>query len=241
MSKNKLLHFVRESQQYAAILAELFLFLALIVSSIDASMGGALTSITAIKWGWAIVLALGLDTCFMAAWVRCAVDRRRALLWNIPLAVGMSIIVFLPVSIQMLQQSLDITFSQALSNLGINLVFMTYARSFVAVLLGAVLALTNVEKTAIATGETATKEIASATEIAEVPGEIAESNPEIAIAPASEIASSEIAKLHLVKSRNPGSDEIARFIADNPKMPGKEIAAKFQVSESKISRMRKRA
>lgn len=145
MSKHRLLRWVRESQQYAAILAEAFLFVALVVSSIDASMGGALSNITAIKWSWAIVLALGLDTCFMASWVRCATCGRKALLWNIPLAIGMSVIVFLPVSIQMLQQSLDISFNQALANLDINSVLLAYARSFVAVLLGAILALTNVE------------------------------------------------------------------------------------------------
>ena len=58
----------------------------------------------------------------------------------------MSFIVFQPVAIQLLQQSLAISFNQALSLLGINIVILTYARSVVAVFLGAVLALSNVEQ-----------------------------------------------------------------------------------------------
>jgi hypothetical protein len=57
----------------------------------------------------------------------------------------MSVIVFQPIAIQLLQQSLDIDFAQAVSNLGINLDFLTYARAAVAVALGAILAMTNVE------------------------------------------------------------------------------------------------
>jgi hypothetical protein len=47
--------------------------------------------------------------------------------------------------LQLLQQSLSISFDQALAALGINIVILTYARALVAVFLGAVLALSNVE------------------------------------------------------------------------------------------------
>jgi hypothetical protein len=55
----------------------------------------------------------------------------------------MSLGVFQPISIQLMQQSLNLTFDQAVASLGINKVFLTYARSGVAVFLGAILAITN--------------------------------------------------------------------------------------------------
>ncbi len=64
---------------------------------------------------------------------------------NLLLALSMSVIVFQPLSIQLLQQSLNIGFNQAVASLGVNIVFLTYARSAVAVFLGAILAMTNVE------------------------------------------------------------------------------------------------
>jgi len=54
--------------------------------------------------------------------------------------------VFQPVAVQQLQQSMNISFNAALANLGINLNVLVYARSLVAVMLGAVLAMTNVEQ-----------------------------------------------------------------------------------------------
>jgi hypothetical protein len=55
----------------------------------------------------------------------------------------MSFIIFQPLAVQLLQQSLDLGFNQAVASLGVNIVFLTYARAGVAVFLGAILALTN--------------------------------------------------------------------------------------------------
>jgi len=40
---------------------------------------------------------------------------------------AMSLIIFQPLAIQLLQQSLSLTFDQAVANLGVNVVFLTYA------------------------------------------------------------------------------------------------------------------
>ncbi len=80
----------------------------------DISLGGIMTNIPWLKWLWAAMFALGIDTMFVIAWVRvrqCAgAHKWGGLFWNILLAIGMSFIVFQPVAIQLLQQSLAISF-----------------------------------------------------------------------------------------------------------------------------------
>jgi len=156
---NRLLHFVRGAQNYAAVVAEGLILLAFAGSSLDVSIGGKLAGIGWLAVGWGIVFALGIDTSFILSWVRVrqiamGTGKKRHLWWAIPLAVGMSFIVFQPVAIQQLQQSMGLSFNQALTNLGIDLNLLVYARSGVAVLLGAVLAMTNVETPKVQGGAT---------------------------------------------------------------------------------------
>ncbi len=145
----KVLHGVRWTQHLLAIIAEVLILASFAMSGLDVNVSGIMTNIGWLKWTWGAAFALGIDTSFVIAWVRvgrCAtVHKWGALSWNLALAFGMSFIVFQPVAIQMLQQSLSISFNQALSDLGINIVILVYARAIVAVVLGAVLALTNVE------------------------------------------------------------------------------------------------
>jgi hypothetical protein len=145
----RLLYSVRWAQHLLAIVAEVIILLSFAMSGMDVSLGGVMASVPLLKILWAGMFALGIDTAFALSWVRVrqSVLHRRwlALTWNLLLASGMSIIVFQPIAIQLLQQSLGIDFSQAVSNLGINIVFLTYARAAVAVALGAILAMTNVE------------------------------------------------------------------------------------------------
>lgn len=148
----KTLRYVRGAQNYGAVFAEVLILFAFTMSSLDVSLGGKLASIWGLAVMWGIAFAVGIDASFVLAWVRVRqvarqVGKRRHLWWAIPLALGMSFIVFQPVAIQQLQQSMGISFNQALANLGINLNFLVYARSFVAVFLGAILAMTNVETT----------------------------------------------------------------------------------------------
>ncbi len=145
----RLLHVVRWSQHLLAIIAEVLILLSFAMSGMDVSLGGVMASIPLLKVLWAGMFALGIDTAFALSWVRvrqCIHNRQwLALGWNIVLALGLSVVLFQPISIQLLQQSLNVDFGQAVANLGINLVFLTYARSAVAVFLGAILAMTNVE------------------------------------------------------------------------------------------------
>lgn len=144
-----LLHSVRWTQHLLAIIAEVLILLSFAMSGMDVSLGGVMAKVPLLKILWAAMFALGIDTAFALSWVRvrqCVVKHQwLALIWNILLALGMSVIVFQPLALQLLQQSLDMSFNQALASLGIDIVFLTYARSGVAVFLGAILAMTNVE------------------------------------------------------------------------------------------------
>ena len=141
-----LLHHIRWAQRFAAILAEALILIAFLASGMDVSMGGILANISAVKWAWAAIFSLGVDTSFVVSWVRCReLGRSWHLLWSIPVALCISFVVFEPVVIQLLQQALDIEFSEALRQLGINITVLVYARAGVAVFLGAILAVTNVE------------------------------------------------------------------------------------------------
>jgi hypothetical protein len=143
----RLLHIVRWTQHLLAIIAEALILLSFAMSGMDVSLGGALAEVPFIKVLWAGMFALGIDTAFALSWVRLRQSfmRRQWLpfIWNLLLALAMSVIVFQPLAIQLLQQSLGLNFNQAVASLGINIVFLTYARAGVAVFLGAILAITN--------------------------------------------------------------------------------------------------
>ena len=145
----RLLYTVRWTQHLLAIVAEVLILLSFAMSGMDVSLGGTMADIPWLKVLWAAMFALGIDTAFALSWVRvrqCVSCRQwLALIGNLLLALAMSVIVFQPLAIQLLQQSLDLNFNQAVASLGVNIIFLTYARSGVAVFLGAILAMTNVE------------------------------------------------------------------------------------------------
>lgn len=141
-----ILHRVRWVQHFSAIIAEALILLAFLASAMDVSMGGVMANVTAIKWAWAIIFSLGIDTSFVISWVRCRqLGKSWHLLWGVPVALGISFVVFEPVVVQLYQQALSVDFNQALIAVGVNLTVLVYARSGVAVFLGAILAMTNVE------------------------------------------------------------------------------------------------
>lgn len=145
----RLLYGVRWTQHLLSIIAEVLILLAFAMSGMDVSLGGVMASIPLLKVLWAAMFALGIDTAFALSWVRVrsyALKRQWiAFCSSLLLALAMSFIIFEPISVQLFQQTLNVSFNQALSSLGVNIVFLTYARSGVAVFLGAILAMTNVE------------------------------------------------------------------------------------------------
>jgi Homeodomain-like domain-containing protein len=149
MSLSTILHGVRQAQQGAAIFAEVLILLAFAMSGLDASLGGSLVQLTLVKWVWGVSFALGVDAAFVISWVRVSVLARQkrwlAFIGSLFLAVALGAVVFQQVGIQLYQQTMGVAFSVAVRSLGFNLVELTLARTFVAVFLGAVLALTNVE------------------------------------------------------------------------------------------------
>jgi hypothetical protein len=150
----RLLHAVRWTQHLLAIIAEALILLSFAMSGMDVSLGGVLASISLFKVLWAAMFALGIDTAFALSWVRvrqCVSNRQWwPLAGNMLLALSMSFIIFQPIAIQLIQQTLNVSFETAVTSLGINIVLLTYARSAVAIFLGAILAMTNVEHPATA-------------------------------------------------------------------------------------------
>lgn len=146
----RLLYGVRWTQHLLSIVAEVLILLSFAMSGMDVSLGGVMASVPLLKILWAGMFALGIDTAFALSWVRVRQYAQTlhwwALSWNLLLALGMSVIVFQPIAIQLLQQSLNVDFTQAVDSLGINIVFLTYARAGVAVFLGAIMAVTNEER-----------------------------------------------------------------------------------------------
>jgi hypothetical protein len=148
-SLGRLLHIVRWAQHLLSIIAEVLILLSFAMSGMDVSLGGVMVDVPLLKTFWAGIFALGIDTAFALSWVRVRRHLRQrqwlAFIGNGLLALGISFVVFEPVVIQLYQQALDIDFNHALSELGISLTILVYARAGVAVALGAILALTNGE------------------------------------------------------------------------------------------------
>lgn len=140
-------HFVRGAQAYGAVIAELLILLVILLSSADATLGGRLAGNTVLTTTWAFIFALGVETSFILSWVRVGTflyDKKYwQLTWAIPLALGLTYIAWQPLEISQLQSSMGVSFNQALSILGISMVFFIVIRSLVAVSLGAVLAVSN--------------------------------------------------------------------------------------------------
>jgi hypothetical protein len=154
------LHAVRWTQHLLAIIAEVLILISFAMSGMDVSLGGVMASIPLLKILWAAMFALGIDTAFALSWVRvrqCINNRQWwPLAWNMLLALSMSFIIFQPIAIQLMQQTLNVSFEAAVTSLGINIVLLTYARSAVAIFLGAILAMTNVEQPGVASSQPST-------------------------------------------------------------------------------------
>lgn len=225
-SKDEALQKVRGVQQYLAIASEILILLAFFASGMDTSLGGTMAGIPIIKWSWALVFALGVDTSFVLSWVRVrSPGRLRNLWWCIPVALGMSFVVFQPVVIQLLQQALDISFDAALSMLGINIVILVYARSIVAVVLGAILALTNVEsippvQSANLVQQSVQSEHVSVQQVDTLPEQIGQI---------------EGPKAHPVDEL----DRVVKAIMEHPEMSNRKIAEMVNVSPTTVGNRRK--
>src|SRR5712692_4299188 len=127
---DRFLHAVRWTQHFFSIVAEVLILLSFAMSGMDVSLGGVLAEVPFIKVLWAGMFALGIDTAFVLSWVRlrqCAMRRQWVpFAWNLLLALSMAAIIFQPLAIQLLQQSLNLSFNKAVASLGINIVFLTY-------------------------------------------------------------------------------------------------------------------
>ena len=220
----ELLHKVRWSQHLASIIAEVLVLLAFFTSGLDIGLGGMLAVNPVVRWVWSWVFARGIDTLFIVSWVRVrTVGKSWNQLWAVPIALAMSVVVFQPVVVQLLQSSLEIDFKTAIAMLGFNVVALVFMRSLVSVVLGAVLALTNVE-----TPQPEPEQ--QATPVAIEPQPDATTVQEV-IPPSRQIP-------QLVRSNY--QDVVTEAIKSNPKLSNVAIAKQLGISEVTGGRYRRK-
>ncbi len=122
---------------------------------VDFITGGRLLLLPAIMYLWAGSLAIAVSACFIVTWRRCI----RAFTLNYyGAAVGLAvmgtvlgIVDWAAVDVQSLQQTLDVSFTNALAQLDLNIIVITHLRSAVAIAMAVVVAISN--HTAVTTAQ----------------------------------------------------------------------------------------
>lgn len=144
---NGLSYCIRWLEQCLSILAEPLLIIGFIVSMVDLLTGGKLLSNVIIMYGWSIVQAVAVDACFVVMWRRTAVAARErrygTMLANAFIGAALGFVAWAAMDIQSLAQALGIGSNNALNQLGLNIEVLTHARSAIAVVMGAVVAVAN--------------------------------------------------------------------------------------------------
>jgi hypothetical protein len=134
-------------EQTLSVISEPLLLVCAAIAVIDSITGGHLMEIGLINYTWAASLAIAVTACFIVTWRRSI----RALGFNrYGAAIGLAFLGTLlgmvdlaAIAIQALQQTLNISFAQALAMLNLNIVVITYIRSFVAIAMAVVVAVSN--------------------------------------------------------------------------------------------------
>lgn len=134
-------------EQTLSVISEPLLLVCAAIAVIDSITGGHLMEIGLINYTWAASLAIAVTACFIVTWRRSI----RALGFNrYSAAIGLAFLGTLlgmvdlaAIAIQALQQTLNISFAQALAMLNLNIVIITYIRSFVAIAMAVVVAVSN--------------------------------------------------------------------------------------------------
>jgi hypothetical protein len=134
-------------EQFLAILSEPLLIACAALAVVDFITGGKLLTVPVIEYSWAGSLAVAVSACFIVTWRRSI----KAFTLNYyGTASGLAVLGFVlglvdwaAIDVQSLQQTLGISFSSALTQLGLNIVIITHLRSAVAIAMAVVVAVSN--------------------------------------------------------------------------------------------------
>lgn len=139
--------FVGYVEQLLAVISEPLLLICAVIAVIDFLTGGQLLAVGIINYSWAGALAVAVTACFVVTWRRSirafAFNRYVAGIILGILGTLLGAVDFAAIAVQALQQTMHISFEQALNLLGLDVVIMTYIRSFVALAMMVVVAISN--------------------------------------------------------------------------------------------------
>jgi hypothetical protein len=134
-------------EQTLSVISEPLLLVCAAIAVIDSITGGHLMEIGLINYTWAAALAIAVTACFIVTWRRSfrafGYNRYGAGIGLAFLGSLLGLVDLAAIAIQALQQTLNISFAQALAMLNLNIVVMTYIRSFVAIAMAVVVAVSN--------------------------------------------------------------------------------------------------
>jgi hypothetical protein len=152
---NGLSYLIGYLEQLLAILSEPLLIGCAALAVVDFITGGRLLELPAIMYVWAGSLAIAVSACFIVTWRRCI---RAATLNYYGAAAGLAImgvalglVDWAAIDVQSLQQTLGISFTNALAQLDLNIILITHLRSGVAIAMAVVVAISN--HTAVTTAQ----------------------------------------------------------------------------------------
>ena len=149
-------------EQFLAVISEPLLIGCAALAVIDFITGGHLMEVAFINYTWAASLAIAVTACFIVTWRRSirafGYNRYGAGVFLGCLGILLGLVDFAAIAVQTLQQTLTISFAQALTMLNLNVVAMTYIRSIVAIAMAVVVAVSN--NTAITTAQAPKRRLA---------------------------------------------------------------------------------
>ncbi len=191
---------------------------------VDFMTGGRLLELPVLNYTWAGSLAIAVTACFIVTWRRAikafTLNRYGVSIGLAFLGIILGIVDFAAIAVQALQQTLNISFAQALALLNLNIVLITYTRAGVTIAMAVVVALSN--HTAVTTAQAPKRRLAflekALNKIAPVVSDETAQPAQVVIAPDPEqeieqVAPKQSARLHIVET-NPKLSMIEQAMLD---------------------------
>lgn len=159
---NGLSYWIGYLEQFLAILSEPLLIACAALAVVDFMTGGRLLELPVLNYTWASSLAIAVTACFIVTWRRSikafTLNRYGVSISLAILGLLLGVVDFAAIAVQALQQTLNISFAQALSLLNLNVVMITYTRAGVTIAMAVVVALSN--HTAVTTAQAPKRRLA---------------------------------------------------------------------------------
>ena len=149
-------------EQFLAIVSEPLLMACAAIAVVDFLTGGKLLTLPALAYTWASTIAIAVSACFIVTWRRSfkafVCNRYGVSIGLALLGLVLGLVDWAAIDVQSLQQAIGINFSQALAQLNLNIELITHIRSAVAIIMAAVVALSN--HTAVTTAQAPKRRLA---------------------------------------------------------------------------------